>query len=35
GISPKHNPVIYTLEVRGERANNPKEKALLSVLYAY
>ena len=35
GISPKHNPVLYSLEVRGERATNAKEKALLSVLYAY
>lgn len=35
GISPKHNPVLYSLEIRGERAANPKEKALLSVLYAY
>lgn len=35
GISPKHNPVLYSLEVRGERAANPKEKALLSVLYAF
>jgi len=35
GISPKHNPVLYSLEVRGERASNAKEKALLSVLYAY
>lgn len=35
GISPKHNPSLYSLEVRGERAANAKEKALLSVLYAY
>lgn len=35
GISPKHNPALYSLEVRGEKATNPKEKALLSVLYAY
>ena len=35
GISPKHNPVLYSLEVRGERETNAKEKALLSVLYAY
>lgn len=35
GISPKHNPVLYSLEVRGERATNPREKALLSVLYAF
>lgn len=35
GISPKHNPALYSIEVQGERATNPKEKALLSVLYAY
>ncbi|HJV66706.1 MAG TPA: pilus assembly PilX N-terminal domain-containing protein [Geomonas sp.] len=35
GVSPKHNPSLYTIEVQGERANNPKEKAKLSVLYAY
>lgn len=35
GISPKHNPSLYSLEVRGEKATNPKEKALLSVLYAF
>lgn len=35
GISPKHNPSLYTIEVQGERATNPKEKARLSVLYAY
>ena len=35
GIAPKHNPALYSLEVQGERATNPKEKAILSVLYAY
>jgi len=35
GISPKHNPALYTLEVRGERSNNASQKALLSVLYAF
>lgn len=35
GIAPKHNPSLYSFEVRGEKAANPKEKALLSVLYAY
>lgn len=35
GISPKHNPALYTIEVQGEKATNPKEKAKLSVLYAY
>jgi hypothetical protein len=34
GIAPKHNPSLYTIEVQGERAN-AKEKAKLSVLYAY
>lgn len=28
-------PAYYRLEVQGERASNPKEKAKLSVLYAY
>lgn len=28
-------PNIYTLEVQGEKATNPKEKANLSVVYAY
>lgn len=35
GISPKHNPALYSVEVQGERATDAKEKALLSVLYAY
>lgn len=35
GIAPKHNPSLYTIEVQGERAANSKEKAKLSVLYAY
>jgi hypothetical protein len=35
GISPKHNPSLYTIEVQGERSTNPKEKAKLSILYAY
>ena len=35
GISPKHNPALFSIEVQGERANNAKEKAQLSVLYAY
>lgn len=35
GIAPKHNPALYSLEVQGERATSPKEKAILSVLYAY
>jgi hypothetical protein len=28
-------PAIYRIEVSGERANNPREKAELTVLYAY
>ena len=28
-------PNIYSIEIQGERAFSPKEKALLSVLYAY
>ncbi|WP_239026796.1 pilus assembly protein PilX [Geomonas oryzisoli] len=35
GIAPKHNPALYSVEVTGERAVNPKEKAQLSVLYAF
>jgi hypothetical protein len=34
-VSPKHNPNLYTIEIQGEKATNPKEKARLSVLYAY
>jgi hypothetical protein len=35
GLSPKHLPGLYRMEVQGEKETNPKEKALLSVLYAY
>ena len=35
GISPKHNPALFSIEVQGERSTNAKEKARLSVLYAY
>ena len=35
GIAPKHSPHLITIEVQGERETNPKEKAMLSVLYAY
>lgn len=35
GIAPKHSPHLITFEVQGEREINPKEKAVLSVLYAY
>ena len=35
GVSPKHIPALYRIEVEGERETNPQEKAQLSVLYAY
>ena len=35
GIAPKHDPTLITFEVLGEREENPKEKAMLSVLYAF
>ena len=35
GISPKHLPALFRMEVQGEKEQNPKERALLSVLYAY
>jgi hypothetical protein len=35
GVSPKHMPATYRIEIQGQRANNPQEKAHLSVLYAY
>jgi hypothetical protein len=35
GVSPKHMPAKYRIEVQGQTAVNPKEKAKLSVLYAY
>jgi len=35
GVSPKHLPATYRIEVQGERETNPQEKAALSVLYAY
>jgi hypothetical protein len=34
GVSPQHVPSLYRVEVQGERENNPKEKARLTVLYA-
>lgn len=34
GVSPQHVPTLYRVEVQGERENNPKEKARLTVLYA-
>jgi hypothetical protein len=35
GLSPMHIPAMYRIEVHGERATNPLEKANLTVLYAY
>lgn len=35
GVSPKHIPAMYRIEVQGEKQVNPEEKARLSVLYAY
>lgn len=35
GVSPKHVPGLYRIEVQGEKEVNPSERALLSVLYAY
>jgi hypothetical protein len=34
-VTPQHKPAYYKIEVQGERASNPREKAQLSVLYAY
>ena len=34
-VTPQHRPAYYRIEVQSERAVNPKEKAQLSVLYAY
>jgi len=35
GVSPKHLPALYRIEVQGQKQINPQEKAELSVLYAY
>lgn len=35
GVSPKHIPYVYRIEVQGESERNTKERAKLSVLYAY
>lgn len=35
GINPKHIPSMYRIEVQGEKETNAKERAMLSVLYAY
>jgi hypothetical protein len=34
-VSPQHFPIIYRIEVQGERSTNPDERANFSVLYAY
>ncbi|MEW6569831.1 MAG: hypothetical protein AB1390_01450 [Nitrospirota bacterium] len=34
-VTPQHFPVLYRIEVQGERMNNPDERANMSVLYAY
>jgi hypothetical protein len=34
-VAPKHIPGLYRIEVLGQMATNPLEKAKLSVLYAY
>jgi hypothetical protein len=35
GVSPQHVPSLFSIEVQGERATNPLEKAKLTILYAY
>jgi hypothetical protein len=35
GISPMHIPATYHIETQAQSASNPREKARLSVLYAY
>ncbi|MDU0458129.1 MAG: pilus assembly protein PilX [Geobacteraceae bacterium] len=35
GANPKHIPYMYRIEVQGESESNAKERAKLSVLYAY
>jgi hypothetical protein len=35
GVAPKHIPATYRIETQGESVANPREKAVLSVLYAY
>ena len=34
-ISAQHFPYMYTIEVQGERQNNPSERTNIEVLYAY
>jgi len=35
GVSPMHIPATYRIEVQGQRQTNTKERARLTVLYAY
>lgn len=35
GITPTNRPALYRIEIRSERSANPRERANLSVLYAY
>ncbi|HOP85095.1 MAG TPA: hypothetical protein PLM71_05395 [Syntrophorhabdaceae bacterium] len=34
-ITPQHFPYMYSIEVQGEKKENPQERAQLEVLYAY
>lgn len=34
-ITPQHFPYMYSIEVQGEKQQNPQERAQLEVLYAY
>jgi hypothetical protein len=34
-VTPQHFPMMYRIEVQGERMTNPDERANFSVLYAY
>jgi hypothetical protein len=35
GVSPKHLPATYHVELQGQRDNSPQERSKLSVLYAF
>jgi hypothetical protein len=35
GVSPMHTPATYRIEVQGQRQTNTRERARLTVLYAY
>lgn len=35
GVAVQHFPYMYSMEVQGERQNNPTERARFEVLYAY